>query len=180
MLGSLIDVRHANVLEMAHRTDAGADQGMAGVRFVRVAGFFVLWFGCQIAWAGVADEIIAGLERYRVAVLELDIESQVASFAEDAQFSQDGDAVVQGRNTIRGLLQSQAGYKVVGYELLTAATRVQGPVAFQNGLYTERIMSPQHEAKITKGVFEVEWARQADGSWLISRWHTVPVEGDSP
>jgi uncharacterized protein (TIGR02246 family) len=151
---------------------------MTGARLLRCSAFFLLWVGCQTASASVAEEIIEALERYRVAVLELDIDRQVASFTEDAQLSLDGDSVVQGRTTIRALLQSQAGSKVVGYELRTAATRVQGPVAFQSGLYSERIISPQHETKIAKGVFEVDWARQPDGSWLISRWHSVQVEVD--
>jgi ketosteroid isomerase-like protein len=147
-------------------------------RIVRLSAVIVLWLGGQAASAGVAEQIIAALERYRVAVLELDIDGQVASFAEDAQVSEGSDPTVQGRTTIRALLQSQAGYKVVGYELRTAATRVEGAVAFQSGVYTERIITPQHESKIMKGVFEVDWSRQADGSWLINRLHTGQVEGD--
>jgi ketosteroid isomerase-like protein len=152
---------------------------MIGSRFARISTVLLLWLGCQAASGdGVAEQIIAALERYRVAVVELDIDREVASFAEDAQLSQGSDPAFQGRATIRALLQSQAGFKVVGYDLRTAATRVQGKVAFQNGLYTQRIISPQHESKIAKGVFEVEWSRQPDGSWLISRLHTEPVEDE--
>ncbi len=143
------------------------------------AAVFMVWVGCHAAWAQSAGEqIIAALERYRVAVLELDIDSEVASFTEDAQLSQGSEPAVQGRTTIRALLQSQAGFKVVGYELHTTATRVQGQTAIQNGFYGQRTISPQHQSKIVKGVFEVEWLRQADGSWLISRLHTDPVEDD--
>jgi ketosteroid isomerase-like protein len=139
----------------------------------------LLWLCCQIAWAdSVAEQIIAALERYRVAVVELDIDNETASFAEAAELSQGSDPAVQGRTQIRALLQSQAGFKVVAYDLRTAATRVLGPIAIQNGFYSQRIISPQHESKIVKGVFEVQWSRQSDGSWLISRLHTEQVEGD--
>jgi ketosteroid isomerase-like protein len=139
----------------------------------------LLWLGCQAVGAdSVGEQIIAALERYRVAVLELNIDGEVASFTEDAQLSQGSEPTVQGRTTIHALLQSQAAFKVVAYDLRAAATRVLGPTAIQNGYYSQRIISPQHESMIAKGVFEVEWSRQPDGSWLISRLHTEPVEGD--
>jgi len=144
----------------------------------RLTAVVLLWLVCQTVGATVAEQVVAALERYRVAVLELNIDNQVASFAEDAQLSEGSGATVQGRTTIRAQLQSQAGYKVVGYDLRTVATRVEGAVAFQSGIYTERIMTPQHESKVSKGVFEVEWSRQPDGSWLISGLHTAQVEGD--
>ena len=144
-----------------------------------LAAVFVLWLCCQTAWAdSVGEQIIAALERYRVAVLELDIDGEMTSFAEDAQLSQGDEPTVQGRTTIRALLQAQAGFKVVGFDLRTAATRVQGPIAMQNGYYSQRIISPQHESIIVKGVFEIQWSRQPDGAWLISRLHTEQVEGD--
>jgi ketosteroid isomerase-like protein len=145
-----------------------------------LSAVFVIWLGCHAAWAQSAGEqIIAALERYRVAVLELDIDREMANFTEDAQLSQGSEPAVQGRTTIRALLQSQAGFKVVGYELRTTATRVQGPIAIQNGFYGQRTISPQHESKVVQGVFEVEWSRQADGTWLISRLHTDPVEDEA-
>jgi ketosteroid isomerase-like protein len=147
------------------------------MRRASLATVLGLWLGCQAASAdSVGEQIIAALERYRVAVVELDIDSEMASFAEDAQLSQGSDAVVQGRTTIRALLQSQAGFKIVDYGLRATATRVQGSIAIQNGFYSQRIISPQHESKFVKGVFEVEWTRQADGTWLISRLRTDPVE----
>jgi ketosteroid isomerase-like protein len=150
------------------------------MRRAPLATVLVLWLGCHAAWAdSVGEQIIAALERYRVAVVELDIDSEMASFAEDAQLSQGSDAVVQGRTTIRALLQSQAGFKIVDYGLRATATRVQGSIAIQNGFYSQRIISPQHQSKFVKGVFEVEWARQADGTWLISRLRTDPVEDPS-
>lgn len=148
------------------------------MRLASLSAVFALWLGCQAAWAeSVAEQVIAALERYRVAVVELDIEKQLASFAEDAQLSQGNDPAVQGRTTIRALLQSQAGFKVVAYDLRVVATRVLGSTAIQNGYYSQRINSPQHESMISKGVFEVQWSRQSDGSWLIGRLHTEQVEG---
>jgi len=144
-----------------------------------LAAVFVLWLGGQAAWGdSVGEQIIAALERYRVAVVELDLESEVASFTEDAEVSQGNEPVVQGRPTIRALRQSQAGFKVVAYDLRTTATRVQGQVAIQNGFYSQRIISPQHESKFVNGVFEVQWSRQSDGRWLISRLHTEQIEDD--
>jgi ketosteroid isomerase-like protein len=149
-------------------------------RYVRCApasAAIVALLGCQTALAGsVGEQIIAALEHYRVAVVELDIENEMASFAEDAELSQGSDPPVHGRTQIRALLQSQAGFKVVDYDLHTAVTRVHGPVATQNGIYSQRIISPQHESRTVKGMFEVQWSLQSDGSWLISRLHTEPVE----
>jgi uncharacterized protein (TIGR02246 family) len=132
-----------------------------------------LSMGWHAACAQTAGEqIIAALERYRVAVLELDIENMVSSFTEDAQLAQGSEPVLQGRTTIRALLNAQRNSKVVAYELHVAATRVQGSTAIQNGVYSQRIISEQHESTLARGVFEVQWARQQDGSWLISRLQT--------
>jgi limonene-1,2-epoxide hydrolase len=123
----------------------------------------------------VGEQILAALERYRVAVLQLDTEAQVASFTEDAELSQGGEPAVQGRTTIRALLSAPDAPKILAYELHAASTRVQGAFAVQTGGYTERLVTPQHEAVAVKGVFEVQWSRQRDGSWLISRLHMDPV-----
>ena len=64
----------------------------------------------------------------------------------------------------------------MAYDLHVAATRVLGATAVQNGLYRQRTISAQHQSVLVKGVFEVQWARQSDGSWLISRLHLDPIE----
>jgi hypothetical protein len=69
---------------------------------------------------------------------------------------------------------AQAAFKVVAYDIGTAVTRVQVNVAIQDGVYSQRIISPQHESIVSRGAFEIEWSRQADGTWLISRLHTDP------
>lgn len=138
------------------------------------------WLLCQAAWAdGVGAQLIVALEHYRVAVLQMDFDDEIASFTQDAELSQGKEAPIQGRAQIRALILSQAAFKTVGYELRPVATRVLGSVAIQNGIFSRRSISPQHESTIMKGVFEVQWARQADGSWLISRLHTDPLE-DQP
>jgi ketosteroid isomerase-like protein len=136
-----------------------------------------LSMGWQAACAQTAGvQIIAALERYRVAVLESDIEQIVSRFTEDAQLAQGSEPVVQGRTTIRALLNAQRNSKVVAYDLHVAATRVHGSSAIQNGVYSQRVISEQHESILERGVFEVQWARQQDGSWLISRLQTDPAE----
>ena len=124
----------------------------------------------------VGEQILAALERYRLAVLEFDIEAQASSFTEDAELSQGSEPVVQGRTTIRALLSAQDSPKVVAYELHAAATRVQGSTALQTGGYSQRMITSQHESIRVRGLFEVQWSRQHDGSWLISRLHTDPVD----
>jgi ketosteroid isomerase-like protein len=129
------------------------------------------------AWGQTAGEqIIAALEHYRVAVLESNIEDAVASFTEDAQLSEGSEPVVQGRTTIRALLRAQRNIKVVAYDLHAAATRVQGSTAIQNGVYSQRRLSQQQQSTLVRGVFEVQWARQQDGSWLINRLRTEQIE----
>ncbi len=135
---------------------------------------FFLGCGCVHA-QGVGAQIIAALERYRVAVVQMDYDDEVAAFTDDAELSQGNDPPLHGRAQIRAQIQAQAAFKVVAYELQVAVTRVQGSVAIQNGVYGQRIVSPQHESIDSKGVFEVQWTRQADGTWLISRLHTDPV-----
>lgn len=141
---------------------------------LRAMVFLLAW---APAWGQSAGEqIIAALEHYRLAVLDQDIDRQVSCFTEDAQLIQGSEPVLQGRATIRALLQSQRSFNVVTYDLSAAATRVLGPVAVQNGVYSQRILSAQDSPALVKGVFEVQWSRQPDGSWLISRLQTDPVE----
>jgi ketosteroid isomerase-like protein len=147
------------------------------MRRISVLGIVALCIAWQLAWGQTAGEqILAALESYRQAVLELDIERQVSSFTEDAELGLGGDLVVQGRTTIRSLLAAPNSDKVVAYDLHAAATRVQGSTAIQNGVYSQRTISPEHQTILVKGVFEVHWARQADGSWLISHLHLDPIE----
>ena len=134
-----------------------------------------------MAWQGASgqtagEQILAALEHYRQAVLEFDVEREVASFTEDAELALGGEPVVQGRTTIRSLLQAPDTDRVVAYDLRAAATRVLGSTAIQNGIYSQRTISAQHQSILVKGVFEVQWARQSDGSWLISRLHLDPIE----
>jgi ketosteroid isomerase-like protein len=136
-----------------------------------------LSLACAPAWGQSAGEqIIAALEHYRLAVLDHDIEAQVSCFTEDAQLSQGSEPVLQGRTTIRALLQSQRPFNLVTYDLRAAATRVSRNVAIQNGVYSQRFASAQGSPTLVKGVFEVQWSRQQDGSWLISRLQTDQVD----
>ena len=135
----------------------------------------------SLAWAhgwaqSEGEQIIAALEHYRLTVLDHDIEGQVACFTEDAQLALGSEPVLQGRTTIRALLQSQRRFNVVTYDLGTAATRVSGAAGVQNGVYSQRIASAQGSPTLVKGIFEVEWSRQQDGSWLISRLQMDQVE----
>jgi len=137
----------------------------------------VLFLALAPAWGQSAGEqIIAALEHYRLAVLDHDIEGQISCFTEDAQISLGSEPVLQGRTTIRALLQSQRRFNVVTYDLRAAATRVSGAVAVQNGVYSQRIVFAQDSPTLENGVFEIEWSRQQDGSWLISRLQTNQVE----
>ncbi len=134
-----------------------------------------------LAWApawgqSAGEQVIASLEHYRLTVLDHDIEGQVSCFTEDAQLVLGSEPVLQGRTTIRALLQSQRRFNVVTYDLRTAATRVSGSSAVQNGVYSQRIASAQASPTLAKGVFEAQWSRQQDGSWLISRLQMDQVE----
>ncbi len=131
---------------------------------------------CAAAAQGVGTQVIAALEHYRVAVLQMDYDDEIAAFTEDAELSTGNEPPLHGRAQIRAQILSQAAFKLVAYELHAAVTRVQGTLAIQNGVYSQRIVSPQHESIFSKGVFEAQWMRQADGTWLISRLHIEPVE----
>jgi uncharacterized protein (TIGR02246 family) len=147
------------------------------MRRIAACVIIALCLGGQVAWAQSAGEqLVAALERYRQAVLELDIEREVSSFTEDAELAIGSEPVVQGRTTIRSLLMAPSAVKVVAYDLHAAATRVLGSTAIQNGVYSQRTISAEHRSSFEKGVFEVQWARQSDGTWLISRLHMEPVE----
>ena len=146
-------------------------------RFSCAFSIFALSMSWHAACAQtVGEQIIASLERYRIAVLNSDIEHVVSSFTEDGELSEGSEAVLQGRTTIRALMNAQRNTKVVAFDMRARATRVQGATAIQNGFYSERVVSPQHESTLVKGMFEVHWSRQDDGSWLISRLQIDQVE----
>ncbi len=143
----------------------------------RASVVIALCIGWQVALGqSTGEQLIATLERYRRAVLELDVEREVASFTEDAELSLGNEPTLQGRTTIRSLLLAPNSAKVIAYELHPAATRVVGATAIQNGVYSQRTVSAEHQSTLEKGLFEVQWARQSDGTWLISRLHMEPVE----
>ncbi len=147
------------------------------MRRIAASVSIALCVGWPPAWGqSTGEQLLAALERYRQVVLESDIEREVSSFTEDAQLALGSEPVVQGRTTIRSLLMAPSTPKVVAYDLHAAATRVQGATAIQNGVYSQRSVSREHRSTLEKGVFEIQWARQPDGTWLISSLHLEPVD----
>ena len=141
--------------------------------------FIVL--GLSVSWSAVrgqtvGEQIIASLDRYRVAVLESDIEHVVSSFTEDGELSEANEPVVQGRTTIRALMNARRSIKVVAFDMRATATRVEGASAVQNGFYSQRVVAARNQSTVLKGMFEVHWSRQADGAWLINRLEIEQVE----
>jgi hypothetical protein len=147
------------------------------MRRISASLLIALCLGGPLAWGqSTGEQLIAALEHYRQVVLELDLEHEVSSFTEDAQLALGNEPVVQGRTTIRSLLMAPNTAKVVALDLHAVATRVQGATAIQNGVYSQRFISPEHKATLEKGAFEIQWARQSDGTWLISSLHLEPVD----
>jgi ketosteroid isomerase-like protein len=68
----------------------------------------------------------------------------------------------------------QAYARTEGKEMKGVSLQIIGPSALQNGWFRQRTRLADGTTAESKGTFEAEWERQADGSWLLARMTPNP------
>jgi uncharacterized protein (TIGR02246 family) len=149
--------------------------------FAAVAALAVL-SGC--ATFGFQEDaparIEAALQAYSGHMLAMDAERIAATFTPDGELQDRDRPPLKGRDAIRTFLKSFTGVKVEKNELKGVSLNLLGPGALQTGTFRQTARLADGKIVETKGTFEAEWERQADGSWLMSRMTTNPPPFEFP
>jgi len=128
--------------------------------------------GCGQHRVRPGDEVDVALYRYRHLIQQGDFDRVAGMFESNAELSHDELAPIVGRDSIRTFLNSFKDYKIIEYELVVMSTSQSGAAATQLGRYHQKVISPAGAPIEVRGSFSAEWARDADGSWLLHRMHT--------
>lgn len=66
-----------------------------------------------------------------------------------------------------------------GREMQGVSLQIVGPSALQTGTFRQKTRLADGSLVETKGTFEAEWERRADGSWRLGRMtmNPPPIEG---
>ena len=125
--------------------------------------------------AGAAEkEIEASSQRYAGFIRTMDAEGLAALYADDGELLNPGMETLKGRDAIRKFLLSLKGARVDSSTMATAALDVAGDVAVQWGTYVQRVAPPGQAMEEFRGRYVAQWARQADGHWLLKRMLAQP------
>lgn len=130
--------------------------------------------------AAVRNAINAGNARYIEACAKLDADAFAAIYDRDAARLERGGDVVLGRAAI-ATTTAQMWKKLSGPLLVTAKTQevwLVADIAYETGLYTIAVTSPNGATKQVSGRYVTLWKRQVDGSWKIFR--DLNVSQDEP
>jgi uncharacterized protein (TIGR02246 family) len=120
------------------------------------------------------ERIEAALQAYSGHMLAMDADRIAASFTPDGELQDRDRPPLKGRDAIRAFLSSLTGVKVEENEMTGVTLNLLGPGATQGGTFRQKARLADGKTVETKGTFEAEWERQADGSWLMSRMTTNP------
>lgn len=120
-------------------------------------------------------EILAALERYRVAARAVDAESSAAFFAPDGVLFEPGIAPIVSPDSIRAFIRSFPGVQVDSAMLRADTVEVSGTAALVWGTYFERLRFPGQPPSAQYGRFVMQWRQAPDGRWLIGRYYRVPL-----
>jgi uncharacterized protein (TIGR02246 family) len=112
-------------------------------------------------------EVAVALSKYREAVLRTDSDAVAELFEPDASIRRDDGPPIVGRQNIRKLLETFAGYKLVPYDIDIRSTRVREGAVIQVGDYRQVMRMPSGETVRPSGTIRLTWMRQANGAWLI-------------
>src|SRR4029079_4708481 len=120
--------------------------------------------------AGAAEkEIEAGSQPYAGLIRTMDADGLAALYADDGELLNPGMETLKGREAIRKFLLSPKGAKVDSSTMTTDALDVTGDAAVQWGTYVQRVAPPGQSMEEFRGRYVAQWARQADGRWLLKR-----------
>lgn len=99
------------------------------------------------------------------------VDSIVPLFADDAVLAFPDAPDARGQAAIREMLTKSFGaVKVESLEAHADTIDVLDDVAYEWGTYNERYVETGKPATQEEGRYVIRWARQADGSWRISRF----------
>lgn len=124
--------------------------------------------------------IEAALKAYAASLLAMDADRIAASFTPDGELQDPGREPLKGPDAIRVHLKSFTGVTVEENELKGVSLQIVGPSALQTGTFRQKVRLSDGKVVESKGTFEAEWERQADGSWLLSRMTTNPPPLEAP
>ena len=118
--------------------------------------------------------IEAALKDYASNVLAMDADRIAAAYTPDGELQNPGRDPVKGPDAIRAFLKSFEGVTILENELKGISLQLVGPSALQTGTFRQKARLADGKVVESKGTFEAEWERQADGSWRIARMTTNP------
>jgi len=130
--------------------------------------------------ASVRKAIDEGNARYIEACAKLDAEAFAAVYDRDGARLERGGAVVLGRAAI-AKTTAQMWKKLSAPLIGTARTQqvwLVADIAYETGLYTFAVTTPDGVTKQIAGRYVTLWKRQADGGWKIFR--DMNVSQDEP
>lgn len=116
----------------------------------------------------------AELLRFQGVVATMAREPLTRMLDPNVQWTRAGSAALVGADAVAALLLPPGG-TVAEYRLSATSTRLVANGALHRGTYHETRISPSGEIADRRGGFELRWARQPDGSWLVSSWRDAPA-----
>jgi uncharacterized protein (TIGR02246 family) len=120
-------------------------------------------------------EVAAALQRYQQAARTVDPTAMAAFFTPTAVLFEPGIRPIVTRDSIRAFIASFPGVKVHTATATPDTIDVFGDRAYLWGSYFEHLSFPGQPTSEQHGKFVTEWARQPDGSWLITRFYRIPL-----
>lgn len=128
--------------------------------------------------ADAADPAREAIEKasqsYAAGLKAMDTAALVALYSDDGELRNPGMETLKGRDAIRKFLDSLKGARVESSTMSTDAIDVAGDVAIQWGTYSQRVAPPGQPLGEFRGRYVAQWARQADGRWLLKRMLAQP------
>jgi uncharacterized protein (TIGR02246 family) len=125
-------------------------------------------------------EVAAAMQRYQVAARTVNPDSIASFYTTNAVLFEPGIKPIQTRDSIRTFIASFPGVRVDVATATPDTIEVFGDKAFLWGSYFERLAFPGQPLSEQHGKFVTEWARQADGRWLIERFFRIPIPSPPP
>lgn len=126
------------------------------------------------------DAIEKASQSYAAGLKAMDTAALVALYADDGELRNPGMDTLKGKDAIRKFLDSLKGAKVEASTMSTDAIDVAGDVAIQWGTYTQKVAPPNQPLGEFRGRYVAQWARQADGRWLLKRMLAQPGPPPEP
>jgi uncharacterized protein (TIGR02246 family) len=133
--------------------------------------------GCEHRPDTRADKaaVDAGLQRYAQLLASMDASGIAALFSPDGEVVNPSQPPIRGRPAIQKFIESFADFHVLSNSDTVTSTLIDGNTAEQIGVYHQSVRSPQGHLFDVSGRLEIEWVKDASGSWLIQQLATFPT-----